>query len=240
MVNRSILPLRAEGATVRRRGKVLIGPVDLEIDAAGGLSIVLGPNGSGKTSLLRMLHGVERLSGGRIRWDVPLREAQARQAFVFQTPILLRRSVAENLAYPLRLVGTRRAERQARAADWAQRIGLGDALERPAQLLSGGERQKLALARALVRAPQLLFLDEPCANLDGRATREIEEILLRALGQGTRIIMSTHDLGQARRLAQDVMFTYRGRLHETAAAGKFFKSPATAEARAFIRGDILE
>ena len=109
----------------------------------------------------------------------------------------------------------------------------------PARVLSGGEKQKLALARALVIEPQILFLDEPCANLDGQSTRDIEAILIRARDAGITIVMSTHNVGQARRLADSVLFLYRGALHDQGDAGEFFANPKTAEGRAHIQGDIL-
>lgn len=235
----SILPLMLSNATVRRRGKTLVGPVTLQV-AASGFTIVLGPNGSGKTSLLRMMHGLDRLSSGTVTWATDTETARKRQAFVFQTPIMMRRSVIDNLIFPLTTHGMARAAARDLAADWADRIGLGEAKDRSATQLSGGEKQKLALARALVRDPDILFLDEPCANLDGRATREIEEILQSAFEDGTRIVMSTHDMGQARRLATDVYFVFKGQVHETQPAPSFFDAPQTAEAKAFLKGDIVE
>jgi tungstate transport system ATP-binding protein len=235
----SILPLTLVGGVVKKRGKRVLGPVDLTVSERG-FTIVLGPNGSGKTTLLRTLHGLERLREGRLDWQVPLARARARQAFVFQTPIMLRRSVIENLAYPLRVSGVARAESEARAKDWAARVGLAGALEVSAPRLSGGERQKLALARALIRTPDILYLDEPCANLDGQATREIEAILIDVEAQGVRILMSTHDVGQARRLASDVVFLMGGQVIEQGPAQVFFKKPATRQAEALLRGDIVE
>ncbi len=238
-MQKSLFPLVAKQALVRRRGKVLVGPVDLTLESKG-TTIVIGPNGAGKTTLLKMLHGIERMNGGSLDWACPKEEAQRRQAFVFQTPIMMRRTVVDNIAYPLQLTGVGRKEARQRAALWAEQINLGDALERQAMLLSGGERQKLALARALIREPDLLFLDEPCASLDGRATREIEEILQRAAASGTRLIMSTHNMGQAQRLADEVLFVLQGRIHEFSLAGDFFKGPKTTQAHAFLRGDIVE
>ncbi len=235
----SILPLRLTAAEVRRRRKRLVGPVDLEI-GAHGTTIVIGPNGAGKTSLLRLMHGLERAAAGRVAWAVPDAEARTRQAYVFQTPILMRRSVGENIGYPLRVHGVGRADARRQAAEWAEKVGLGSTLKRSASSLSGGERQKLALARALIRRPQILFLDEPSANLDGRATREIETILAAARADGTRIVMATHDMGQARRMATDVLFLLRGRLHEAAAGPDAPDKLATPEARAFLNGDIVE
>lgn len=235
----SILPLKAAGIVVTRRGQVLLGPVDLTL-AATGCTIIMGPNGAGKTKLLRALHGIEKLAEGRVDWQVPVAEAQERQAFVFQAPIMLRRSVRDNLAYPLRLKGRGKAQAHALAAEWAAKVGLGDALDRAAPRLSGGEKQKLALARALIRRPDVVFLDEPCANLDGRATREIEALLKEAQAQGTRIVMATHDVGQAKRLADDIVFLMHGKVIEQGPAQPFFAAPQTREAVAHLQGDIVE
>ena len=233
-----ILPLRAENIRVARGGKTLLGPLSLEI-AGEGVTIVLGPNGSGKTTLLRALHGLERLREGAVRWAVPEPEARSQQAFVFQAPILMRRSVVDSIAYPLLLDGLRRGEARDRAADAAEAVGLGDRLALQAMNLSGGEKQKLAIARALVRRPQILFLDEPCANLDGRATRDIEAILAKVREQGTRIVMSTHNVGQARRMADEAVFLFDGRMIDGGKASDFFDNPQTPEARAHLRGDLL-
>ena len=238
MVNR-VLPLTVTNAVIKRKGKTLLGPVSIEVSKTG-VTIIMGPNGSGKTTLLRSLHGLERLSSGSTAWQMPLREARTRQAFVFQTPIMMRRSVRDNLAYPLLIHGVDKAKAFAKADDWAARVGLADALERPAPRLSGGEKQKLALARALIRDPEVVFLDEPCANLDGRATREIEAILKNAQAAGARILMSTHDVGQAKRLADDVVFLMHGRIIETGPADQFFAGPTTPQATALLQGDIVE
>lgn len=233
----SILPLRLEAAEARRRGVRLVGPVDLAIHQ-DGITAVIGPNGSGKTSLLRLMHGLERAASGAVRWSAP--QATARQAFVFQTPITMRRSVLDNIAYPLLLHGAPRAEARARAGEWAGKVGIGPMLALPAAVLSVGEKQKLALARALVRHPEILFLDEPCANLDGRATREIEQILVDARQAGTRLVLATHDMGQARRLATEVIFMLHGRLHEKSHGIAPLDHLETAEARAFLKGDIVD
>jgi len=235
----TILPLKIVGASVQRLRKRLVGPVYLTF-YGDGATIVIGPNGAGKTSLLRLMHGLERAAEGKVSWNAPAKEARTRQAFVFQTPIMMRRSVLDCIAYPLTTHGMSRRLARAQAARAATEVGLGDALEQSARSLSGGERQKLALARALIRSPDILFLDEPCASLDGRATREIEEILARTRDEGTRIVMSTHDMGQARRLADEIVFLVRGSLLEAGPAGSFFTTPRTAEARAFLNGEIIE
>lgn len=233
-----ILPLQLDEVTVTRRGKRLIGPVTTTL-AGQGITIILGPNGSGKTTLLKVMHGVERISAGTVRWAVPEIEAQHHQAYVFQTPILLRRSVADNLRYPLHLHRTPKAETEERVALWARKTGLEHRLSLQATRLSGGEKQRLALGRALIRRPQVLFLDEPCANLDGASTRDIEILLTEAQAAGTRIIMTTHNMGQAKRLATDAVFMLHGRVREAGASKTFFEAPATPELQAFFRGDII-
>ena len=234
-----LFPLKVRGAVTRRRGKTLVGPVDLDLDGQGA-SVVIGPNGSGKTTLLRLLHGAARLNEGTISWACSTDTARHHQAFVFQRPVMLRRSVEDNIAYPLQVRGMRKPEARAKARDWAERVGLAGMLDRSATVLSGGEQQKLALARALIVGPKLLFMDEPCAALDGRAMREIEAILQNAIASGTRLIMATHDMGQARRLADQVVFLLHGRVHESGPSAAFFETPETPQARAFLQGDIVE
>ena len=233
-----LFPLRLTNVSVRRRGRVILGPVDLRLDAPG-MTMIIGPNGSGKTTLLRVMHGVERLSQGTATWALPTKEARARQAYVFQSPVMLRRSVADNLRYPLQLTGAPKAHIESQMRHWADKTGLGALLETAATRLSGGERQKLALARGLIREPDVLFLDEPCANLDRHATRDIETLLFEAAETGTRIIMATHDMGQAKRLATDVIFVVDGQILETGTKEQMFDAPRTPELRAFLNGEIF-
>jgi tungstate transport system ATP-binding protein len=228
-------PLNLNQVLVRRQGKTVIGPLDLQLNA-DGVTIIVGPNGSGKTTLLRVMHGIDRINGGQVNWA---QDDPAKHAFVFQSPVVLRRSVAENLAYPLRLLKVPNAEVDKSVAQRLARIGLRDKAEISATRLSGGERQKLSIARALIRRPDVLFLDEPCANLDGHATREIEAILQEASAAGTRLVMATHDMGQARRLAQDVVFMLNGKIHELGKSEVIFVHPKTKELAAFLKGDIV-
>lgn len=228
-------PLKLDGVHVRRQGRRVIGPVDLVLDPAG-TTIVMGPNGSGKTTLLRVMHGIERLTSGTVTWAG---DAPAHRAFVFQSPIVLRRSVFENLAYPLRLIRTPKQRIGDAVTYWLDRTGLAAHRNSPATRLSGGERQKLAIARALIRDPEVLFLDEPCANLDGHSTREIEALLQESAAKGTRLIMATHDMGQARRLAHDVVFMLDGKVHENGPAQTLLERPETDALAAFLRGDIV-
>ena len=234
-----LFPLTLSGAEVIRRGKRLLGPVDLTLPR-GGFTAIIGPNGAGKSTLLRIMHGVERISKGSADWAVDEAAARARQAYVFQQPIMLRRTVAENLAYPLRLAKTPKAEREVAVRHWADRIGLTTSLATQATRLSGGERQKLALARALIRDPDVLFLDEPCANLDGPAIREIEALLQATHAAGTTIFLVTHDMGQVRRLATDMMLLVGGQVVEAGKADAVLQAPKTPQLRAFLNGELLE
>ncbi len=238
MVN-SILPLVIEDAVVRKGSKTILGPVSIKL-AANGFTIVMGPNGAGKTSFLRLIHGLERPKQGGLSWQAGTAAVRTRQSLVFQTPIVMRRTVIENLIYPLVVRGTAKAPASKLAERWLDRIGLAGAVHQQAVFLSGGDKQKLAIARALIIEPELLLLDEPTTNLDGRATREIEELLKEAHNSGTRIVMSTHSIGQAQRLAADIIFLYRGNIHETAPADRFFDSASTKEAAVFVKGGILE
>jgi len=228
-------PLTLQDVHVRRQGNTLLGPLNLVLQPSG-VTMIMGPNGSGKTTLLRVMHGIERINHGQVTWA---QNDPAKHAFVFQSPIVMRRSVAENLAYPLRLLHLPKAKIEAAVADWIERIGLHSKGDTPARRLSGGEKQKLAIARALMRQPDVVFLDEPCANLDRHSTREIETILRSAAEAGTRLVMATHDIGQARRLAQDIVFVLDGKIHEQGPAESILARPETPELEAFLRGDLV-
>ena len=230
-------PLRLEGVGYAAAGETLLADVSLVLEPGRRL-VVVGPNGAGKSLLLRLCHGLIAPSAGRVVW--PGGGARpAAQAMVFQRPVLLRRSVAANLDYPLALRRLPRAERRERVAQALDRFGLAALADRPARGLSGGEQQRLALARAWAVRPEVLFLDEPTAALDVSATRIIEATILGLAGDGITVVMSTHDLGQARRLAERVVFLHRGRVVEEGAAAAFFAAPRTREARAFLAGELL-
>lgn len=237
----TILPLRAEGLGFAAGGVEILRGVTLAVEA-GAPTLVVGPNGAGKSVLLRLLHGLLAPTAGRVVWSpAPAGRDPARhQAMVFQRPVLLRRSVLANALYPLEIAGVApRAERERRAREGLALVGLAALADRPARRLSGGEQQRLALARAAALHPEVLFLDEPCASLDPAATRAVEEIVAALAARGTKVVMTTHDLGQARRLAGEVVFLHRGRVLEHAPAGAFFAGPATPEAAAFLRGELV-
>jgi tungstate transport system ATP-binding protein len=234
---RSALPLRLEELRFAARGATLIDGVTLTVRPHRRL-FVLGPNGAGKSLLLRLAHGLIQPTGGRVVWTDPERALTA-QAMVFQRPVLLRRPVRANLVHALRLRGHDRRGARARATAALVRFGLEALAGRPARLLSGGEQQRLAMARAWALKPEVLFLDEPSSQLDPGSTREIEAMIADFSADGMTIVMTTHDLGQARRLADDVAFLHRGRLTESGPAGAFFDRPTSPEARAFLAGDLL-
>jgi tungstate transport system ATP-binding protein len=158
---------------------------------------------------------------------------------VLQRPVLLRRSVAANVAWPLRLRGLPRAARRARVAEALEATGLAAMAHRAARRLSVGEQQRVALARAWALRPEVIFLDEPTAALDPGATAAVETLVRAIASGGTKVVLTTHDLGQARRLADEVWFLHRGRVLEQADAAEFFERPRSAEARAFLKGDLL-
>jgi tungstate transport system ATP-binding protein len=183
--------------------------------------------------------GLVAPSLGRVTWGGKDQTDGRRRAMVFQRPIMLRRSAQANIAYGLAAAGVQSRVRAECADDLLARVGLASLGRRPARRLSGGEQQRLALARALARNPEVLFLDEPTASLDPAATKAVEEIVRSVAQSGVKIVLATHDLGQARRLASDIVFLLRGRIREHAPAADFFKSPGTAEAAAFLRGDLV-
>jgi len=233
------LPLRLEAVRFEAGGQRLIRDLSLTLEA-GMRTVVLGPNGAGKSLLLRLCHGLLRPTAGRIRWawDDPAR-VRREQAFVFQRPVLLRRSASANVAYALAIAGVPRAERGERVRAALAQVGLGHLADRPARVLSGGEQQRLALARAWALRPKVMFLDEPTANLDPAATRAIEAVIAAMHARGVKIVMTTHDLGQARRHADEIVFLHQGRLIEHADAARFFIRPGTPEARTFVAGELL-
>ena len=233
----AILPLQLHEMGYSVGGTMLLSNVTLTIPARRRL-VVLGANGAGKSLFLRLCHGLINPTSGQRIWADGSARASA-QAMVFQRPVLLRRNVAANLDYPLALMGLSGTERRDTIARTLDRFGLHDLADRPARLLSGGEQQRLALARAWSMRPQILFLDEPTSALDPSATRIIEEMVTQFSDEGITIVMTTHNLGQARRLAQDVAFLHRGRLIEHGPAAPFFAGPQTPEARAFLAGDLI-
>lgn len=204
---------------------------------AGAPTILLGPNGAGKSTLLKIAMGLASASAGTIAEFATSDGARPRKAFVFQKPTMLRRSAAANVAFALAAAG--RTASTGSVGELLARVGLAALADRPARLLSGGEQQRLALARALARAPDVLFLDEPTASLDPAATQAVEAIIADITNRGVKVVMATHDLGQARRLAGDIVFLVRGEIAEHTPARQFFQEPASVSAARFLAGHLI-
>ncbi len=234
----AVLPLRLQRLSFAVDGRRIIDNVSMEL-AAGVSTIVLGANGAGKSVLMRLMHGLLKPSAGSIAWSIAdPRQVRRRQAMVFQRQVMLRRSAIANVVFALELAGVPASEREPQAAEALREVGLLHLATRAARVLSGGEQQRLALARAWALHPEVLFLDEPTASLDPSATREIEAVIRAFDAAGTKIVMATHNLGQARRLGDEVIYLQEGRVLESAPADRFFTQPATAEAAAFIKGEL--
>ena len=231
------LPIRLQKVSAAPGGVPVLHDIDLTF-SAGGRTVLLGPNGAGKSTLLRVLHGLVASSSGSIVWGSATSRPRG-QAMVFQRPVLLRRSAAENIRYALDLAGVRGVEAAARIDEALDEVGLRALASRPARVLSGGEQQKLAFARVWALRPEVLFLDEPTASLDPAAARSVEQIIADIHARGTTIVMTTHNLVQAKRLADDILFLHAGRVTERTPAQEFFAAPRSAEAAAFLEGERL-
>jgi tungstate transport system ATP-binding protein len=205
----------------------------------GAPTVLIGPNGSGKTTLLRTAMGLTLPSLGHVTWAGRETSPPTRRAFVLQRPVMLRRSVAGNLSYALAAAGVPRVDRKSRVAELLSVVGLEGLDDRAARRLSGGEQQRLSLARALARDPAVLFLDEPTANLDPAATMAVEEIVRAVSARNVKVVMATHDLGEARRLAGEIVLLHRGRVVEIGSAAAFFAAPTTDAGKKFIAGELL-
>jgi tungstate transport system ATP-binding protein len=215
---------------------VALDRLDLVLEP-GLRTVVLGPNGAGKSVLLRALHGLIAPTSGTIDWG-GRKGRPPRQAMVFQRPVMLRRSAFANISYALAVSGVAEPQRSQVASSALARVGLSDIAYRPARVLSGGEQQRLALARAWSLKPEILFLDEPTASLDPGAAAEVERVIASIAAEGTRIVMTTHNLGQARRLADEIVFMHAGRVTEQSDADRFFDQPDSSEARSFLQGEL--
>lgn len=235
----AILPLMGEDLFVVRGGRRLLDDIDVEIDGYG-LTTILGPNGAGKTLLLRVLAGLMPPDRGRVAWAGrrPDRARRSYLGFVFQKPVLLRRSARANVRYALRAAGRASAESRRDADRALAEAGLEHLAHAPARVLSGGEQRRLAIARALAVEPDVLFLDEPCANLDPVSMAAVEAMIGRARSRRTRIVLVSHDIAQARRLSDEIAFMHRGRIVEHGSVESFFAAPQSAAAEAFLAGRI--
>jgi tungstate transport system ATP-binding protein len=233
------LPIEFHEVSVVAGAVALLDGVTLAI-SPGPPTVLIGPNGSGKTTLLRAAMGLIEPTHGRVTWQGRERWPPTSRAIMLQRPTMLRRTAGANVDYALAAAGVPRPGRTARISELLALVGLEHAATRPARRLSGGEQHRLALARALARAPAVLFLDEPTASLDPGSTRTIEYVIRAVSQRGIKVVMSTHDLAEARRMAGEIVFMHRGQIVETADASRFFNAPQTGEARKFIAGELLE
>ncbi|HSP49896.1 MAG TPA: ATP-binding cassette domain-containing protein [Pseudolabrys sp.] len=235
----SELPVVFTGVSIVAADVTILDDISLVLLGNSAPTVLIGPNGSGKTTLLRAAMGLIPITRGRITWGGREASPPDRRAILFQRPAMLRRSTGDNVRYALAAANLPRGQRARRAAELLADVGLTDLERRPARRLSGGEQQRLALARALARDPTLLFLDEPTASLDPAATKAIEDIVRIVSARGVKVVMATHDLGEAKRLAGEIVLLHRGRLIESGSASEFFENPRTQEARKFIAGELL-
>ncbi|MCB1433487.1 MAG: ABC transporter ATP-binding protein [Alphaproteobacteria bacterium] len=235
-----VMPARGEGVRIVRGGRTLL-DVDRFMLEGTGLSAIVGPNGAGKSLLLRVMAGLVKPDSGIVTWAgvPPNRQGYRRLGVMLQGAVLMRRSARANLEFPLRALGLPRDEIAARADRLLRLAGLEHLQQASARVLSGGEKQRLSLVRTLATDPELLFLDEPSASLDPASTLSIERIVAASRDAGVRIILVTHDVAQARRLADDVIFMHHGRIVERGTASRFFEMPSTPEARKYLAGEIL-
>jgi len=231
-----MFPIRLEQLRFKPNGRSVLAGVDLTVEDEG-ITVILGPNGAGKSVLMRMLAGLEQPTDGQIAWGGQ-RLPSAAIAMVFQQPALLRSTVADNAALGLKPLGLGRAEMRVRVDTVLARVGLAHRAGDSARLLSGGERQRLALARAWAMRPRLLLLDEPTAALDPTATEAVEQLVREIRTDGAKIVMTTHNLGQAMRIADDIVFIDAGRVREHTPSTRFFSRPHSHEAKLFIQGEL--
>lgn len=234
----SVLPLTLSGVGLELGHRTILEGVNHTFNGAS-ISVLLGHNGAGKTLLLKICHGLIPPTAGRVVWHQPERaRLPCVQAMVFQKPVLLRRSVRHNIEHVLKACRVPKQERARRVEQALEMSRLGDMADRPARRLSGGEQQRVALARAWAARPEVLILDEPCTYLDPGAMNEVESIITAFYESGTKVIMATHDLAQARRLAGEIILMHRGTIAETGPAGEFFTRPGTEAARSFLEGRL--
>jgi tungstate transport system ATP-binding protein len=232
------LPIRFKDVDIVTGGVTILDRLSIDI-SPGPPTVLIGPNGSGKTTFLRAGMGLIAPSRGSITWGGRESSPPTRRAISLQRPVMLRRSAAGNIHYALAAAAVPRADHERRVTELLSLVELLALEGRPARRLSGGEQQRLSLARALARDPAVLFLDEPTASLDPAATKMIEDIVRAVSISGVKIVMATHDLGEAKRLAGDVVLLHRGRIVETGPVDAFFASPTTQEAKQFIAGELL-
>jgi len=225
-----------------RDERVLFANLDYSI-SAGDIVQIEGPNGSGKTTLLRIISLLDTSFEGKYMFDnVDAKEnresIRKRVTMVFQSPVMFRSSVFDNIAYGLRIRGFSGEEIKRRVDEVLEMLGIESLRNKNARKLSGGEKQRVALARAFVIDSDVYALDEPTANLDADNVRVIENAIKEMKKQGKTIVLATHNLFQARRLADRTAYIERGEIVEVGDTKKLFKNPKDERTRRFIESDL--
>jgi tungstate transport system ATP-binding protein len=240
----TMLPLRVDHADVSIGGKQILNDITLTIQP-GTRTVILGANGAGKSTLLRLLHGLVAPGSGTavnaLGESLTRTDLRANDAMLFQRPIMLRTSAIGNVTYAARQLRdalTGEALRAA-AASALNAVGLAELADRPARVLSGGEQQRVAFARALVRQPQVMYLDEPTASLDPQSARQIEALILEASARGVTIVMTTHNIAQAKRIGSHIVLLNEGQVAEHTPSAQFFAQPSSAAGRTFLEGEAV-
>ena len=233
-----ITPVTVRNLCYASVDKVLLDRLTFSIPSKSR-TVIMGANGAGKSLVLRILHGLISPSSGSVLWNGSVADARVRasQAMVFQRPVLLRRSAAKNIEFVLQ--GLPVEERLKKVHAILDEANLSHVGGTPARLLSGGEQQRLAIARAIACTPKILFLDEPTTGLDPASIHAVEQMIDTAHTMGVKIILVTHDLGQARRMADDIVFLDRGRVVECTSAQIFFAQPKAPAAQAYLDGVLF-
>jgi len=232
------LPLSMKQVSYSTRGAALIHDFNLEINTPG-ISMILGHNGAGKSLLLKLLHGVISPSSGHIYWNNQTPSIhQYWRTFLLQRPTFFNQSIESNIEFVLRIAGIDKSEHKQRCTQALETCGLSHLSQRNTTSLSGGELQKASLARAWVLKPSVILLDEPTVALDPPSVISFENIIQQFEKSGTKIIMTTHDLAQAKRLAKEIVFIDKGEMIEQSEASSFFVGPASSQAQSFISGKL--
>jgi len=232
-----ICPIKIKNLSISINDRFILNNINCQINNKS-ITAILGPNGAGKSLLLQTINGLIPVSNGEITYNLRQLDDNIRkqQAMVFQNPTLLRRTVLGNMEF------VNNINKNTNMLDVnyiLKKVGLEAYNDKPARLLSGGEKQRLSLARALLIQPKLLLLDEPTANLDPYSLKLIEDLILEENSNGTTIILITHDMSQAKRLASDIIFINKGRVLEQTNSHIFFKEPKTIESKKYLAGEIL-
>ena len=231
-----MFPIKVKNLSLEIDKKILLNNLTCELTARG-ITVIMGPNGAGKSLFVRCLHGLSKPKNGAILYGtLPVGAAtRGRQSMVFQSPKLLRRSVIENL----RFVANLNKKNDQNLLELLKKTDLSLLKDQQISTLSGGEKQRLSLARALVSNPEILFLDEATSSLDPRSVSIIENLMEEIKLKNVKIILITHDVNQAKRIADDIIFMNNGEIRETGLANDFFSNPQSQEARAFLKGDLI-